>query len=131
MLRHGATYAGHPACCAAALAVLDIYEREDLIRARARARGAARTTRWRRSPTTRPSARCAPGCGFLAAVALAPEALDAGRRRGRASWPRARARPACSCAPLLGGVAVSPPLIVEQEHIDLLAEALRAGLDRV
>ena len=31
MLRHGATYAGHPTCCAAALAVLDIYEAEGLI----------------------------------------------------------------------------------------------------
>ena len=31
VLRHGATYAGHPTCCAAALAVLDIYEAEDLI----------------------------------------------------------------------------------------------------
>ena len=29
--RHGATYAGHPVACAAALAVLDIYERESLI----------------------------------------------------------------------------------------------------
>ena len=31
MLRHGATYAGHPTCCAAAMAVLDAYEAEDLI----------------------------------------------------------------------------------------------------
>src|SRR5918911_489273 len=31
MLRHGATYAGHPTCCAAALAVIDVYERENLI----------------------------------------------------------------------------------------------------
>ena len=31
VLRHGATYAGHPACCAAANVALDIYEREDLI----------------------------------------------------------------------------------------------------
>ena len=31
MLRHGATYAGHPTCAAAALAVLDAYEAEDLI----------------------------------------------------------------------------------------------------
>src|SRR5689334_3475784 len=31
MLRHGATYAGHPTCCAAALAVLDIYEAEGTI----------------------------------------------------------------------------------------------------
>jgi adenosylmethionine-8-amino-7-oxononanoate aminotransferase len=31
--------------------------------------------------------------------------------------------------PLLGAVAVSPPLIVEQEHLQLLAEAIRHGLD--
>src|SRR5215216_19819 len=31
MFRHGATYAGHPACCAAALANLDVLEREGLI----------------------------------------------------------------------------------------------------
>src|SRR5215203_7079279 len=31
MLRHGATYAGHPSCCVAALTVLDIYERDGLI----------------------------------------------------------------------------------------------------
>ena len=31
--------------------------------------------------------------------------------------------------PLLGAVAMSPPLTVEQEHIDLLAEAIRHGLD--
>jgi adenosylmethionine-8-amino-7-oxononanoate aminotransferase len=30
--------------------------------------------------------------------------------------------------PLLGGVAMSPPLIAEQEHLDLLAEALSAAL---
>jgi putrescine---pyruvate transaminase len=33
--------------------------------------------------------------------------------------------------PLLGAVAVSPPLTVEQEHLDLLAEGIRAGLDRL
>src|SRR3954452_14392433 len=31
MLRHGATYAGHPTVCAAALTVMDIYERESLL----------------------------------------------------------------------------------------------------
>jgi adenosylmethionine-8-amino-7-oxononanoate aminotransferase len=31
VLRHGATYAGHPACCAAANAALDLYEREGII----------------------------------------------------------------------------------------------------
>lgn len=31
MVRHGATYAGHPTCCAAALANLDLLESEELI----------------------------------------------------------------------------------------------------
>src|SRR4051794_8112658 len=31
VFRHGATYSGHPTCCAAALANLDVLEREDLI----------------------------------------------------------------------------------------------------
>ncbi len=31
--------------------------------------------------------------------------------------------------PLLGSVAVSPPLIVEVEHLQQIADALRAGLD--
>jgi adenosylmethionine-8-amino-7-oxononanoate aminotransferase len=30
---------------------------------------------------------------------------------------------------LLGALAVSPPLVVEQEHLDEIAGALRAGLD--
>jgi putrescine---pyruvate transaminase len=33
--------------------------------------------------------------------------------------------------PLLGALAVSPPLIVEQEHIDQMADGFRAGLDRL
>ena len=32
---------------------------------------------------------------------------------------------------LLGGVAMSPPLTSEPEHLDLLVEGLRAGLDAV
>ena len=82
-------------------------------------------TRWRRSPSIRACAGVRGGLGFLAAVAVhEPRAV-------RDRWPRARAGRACSCAPLLGGVAVSPPLICDQEHIDLLAEAIRAGLDDV
>ena len=41
MFRHGATYAGHPSVCAAALATIEIYEREDMIRRGQRPRGAA------------------------------------------------------------------------------------------
>ena len=77
MLRHGATYAGHPTCCAAALAVLDIYEREDII-----PRG-----RELEAPL---------------ADALAPLADASGRRTrcapGSGCWPRSSWRPTCSRA---------------------------------
>ena len=116
MFRHGATYAGHPSVCAAALATLEIYEREDIIR---RGHDLEQPLHDALEPLAdHPAAgEVRGGLGFLAAVAVAPDATPA-RPRG---WPPARARPACSCAPLLGGVAVSPPLICEQEHIDLLA----------
>ena len=71
--RHGATYAGHPVACAAALAVIDIYEREELI-----PRG-----RELEQPLYDALAQFAShpavgevrgGCGFLAAVGVAPDA---------------------------------------------------------
>ena len=33
--------------------------------------------------------------------------------------------------PLLKGVAVSPPLVIEESELGELADAIRAGLDRV
>ena len=126
MFRHGATYAGHPACCAAGLAVIDIYEREDLIR---RGQDLEQPLHDALAPLAgHPAAsEVRAGLGFLAAVAVAPEADP-----GAAARLAAGAREAgVLVRPLLGGVAVSPPLICEQEHIDLIADAIRAGLDRV
>ena len=33
--------------------------------------------------------------------------------------------------PLLRGVAVSPPLIVDESHLEEIASAIRAGLERL
>ena len=126
MFRHGATYAGHPACCAAGLAVIDIYEREDLIR---RGQDLEQPLHDALAPLAAHSAasEVRAGLGFLAAVAVAPDADP-----GAAARLAAGAREAgVLVRPLLGGVAVSPPLTCEQEHIDLIADAIRAGLDRV
>lgn len=126
MFRHGATYAGHPTACAAALAVLDIYEAEDLI-----PRG-----RELEGPLADGLATLADhpavgevraGLGFLAAIGLKPGADAAAPARLVAG---AREKGVLVRA-VIGGVAMSPPLISEQEHIDLLVEGLRAGLDRV
>ena len=87
-------------------------------------------TRWRRSPTTRRSPRCAPAAGLLAAVAARRRGARARARRGRQGGRR-RARGGRAVRPLLGSVAVSPPLVVEQEHLEQIADAFRAGLDRL
>jgi adenosylmethionine-8-amino-7-oxononanoate aminotransferase len=128
-LRHGATYAGHPTCCAAGLAVLDIYEAEDII---PRGRELEGPLADALAPLAEHPAvgEVRAGTGLLAAVALSEEAL--------AAEPSAPARVAAGAReagvlvrPLLGSVAVSPPLVVEREHLEELAAGIRAGLERL
>jgi putrescine---pyruvate transaminase len=129
MLRHGATYAGHPTCCAAALAVLDAYEAEGLIE---RGRELEEPLLDALAPLAEHPAvgEVRAGLGLLGAVALSDDALSADP--GAVGKVAAGARAAgVLVRPLLRGVAVSPPLIVEQEHLDELATGIRAGLDRV
>jgi len=126
-LRHGPTYSGHPTCCAAALATLDVYEREDLI-----PRGELLETPLFEALaplTSHPSVHeVRAGFGLLAAVELEPEVLD-----GIPDAPNALLRGARKAGVLVRGlgrgVAVSPPLTVTEDEIALLAEAIRAGLD--
>jgi adenosylmethionine-8-amino-7-oxononanoate aminotransferase len=124
MLRHGATYAGHPAACAAANAVLDIYEAEDLIpRGRELEGPLAEALAPLRDHPAVTEVRA--GLGFLAAVAVDSDAAGVGRlvAAARAKGVLVRA--------LLGGVAMSPPLTSEPEHLELLAEGLAAGVAAV
>jgi adenosylmethionine-8-amino-7-oxononanoate aminotransferase len=126
MFRHGATYAGHPSVCAAALATLEIYESEDIIR---RGRDLEQPLHDALKPLADHSgaSEVRGGLGFLAAVSVASDA-DAGAAGRLAAGAR---KAGVLVRPLLGGVAVSPPLICEQEHIDLLVQAIKAGLDDV
>ena len=127
MLRHGATYAGHPACCAAAMAVMDVYERDGLFE-RSRALEGALAEALAPLASHDAVAEVRAGLGLLAAVQLSPEALE--REPGAVAKVAAGARDAgVLVRPLLGAVAMSPPLTVEQEHIDLLADAIGRGLD--
>ena len=98
VFRHGATYAGHPACCAAGLANIDIIEREGLDPARAGARGRAAAALAPLAAASRGRARCAAACGLLAAVELAAGGAGPTTPARSPASPRAPARRACWCA---------------------------------
>lgn len=128
-LRHGPTYAGHPACCAAANAVLDIYEREELVpRGRELEGELARVLEPLREHPLVAEVRA--GTGLLAGIDLRADVLEA--------VPDAvlRWRDGCREAGLLtrtlgAGLAVSPPLTIEAEELELLGRALASGIEAV
>lgn len=126
MLRHGATYAGHPTCCAAALATLDVYERERIIPRGRELEGALAGVLGAHAGHGL-VAEVRAGIGLLGAVELTPEVL--------AERPDAAMRMQLACReegvivrPVGTGVAVSPPLIVGEDELRLIGEAIAAGL---
>ena len=127
MLRHGATYAGHPACCAAALANLDVLEREGLVPRGQELEGDLAEVL---APLADHAqvAEVRSGLGLLAGVELAPDALDADSSAVAKVVRAARDR-GVLVRGLATSVAVSPPLTVEREHLELIAESLRHAFD--
>jgi len=123
VFRHGYTYSGHPASCAAGLAVLDIIEKEGII------------DRARELETEIPASLetlldldvvtdIRAGVGALAAVQLDPS--------DETLAPRAAA--ACRKAGVItravggGALQVSPPLVLTPAELDEMTEKFRAGL---
>jgi len=121
LLAHGNTYAGHPTCCAAGVANLELMRDEDLP-ARAAAAG-ARLRAGLEGLLGRPGVSEVRGEGLMQAIALAPplnpgaftEALLARGVIGRA-------------LPYANTVAFSPPLIISEEEVDELVAATEAAL---
>jgi adenosylmethionine-8-amino-7-oxononanoate aminotransferase len=126
--RHGATYSGHASCCAAALANIDILERENLI---SRGEELEGTLFDALAPLAEHPlvGEVRGGTGLMAAVELDAGALGAGiqvpqvtaalRERGVIARGLARA------------IAFSPPLTVQAEQIALLADTTGEALDAV
>ncbi|MDX6566105.1 MAG: putrescine---pyruvate transaminase [Gaiellales bacterium] len=127
VFRHGATYAGHPTCCAAALANLDILEREHLIPRGRELEGALMDAL---APLAEHPAvgEIRGGVGLAAAVDLNAELLAAGAM-GR--FTAAIREAGVLLRGQATGVAIGPPLTVEREQLVEIAEAIRAGLDAV
>ena len=125
--RHGQTYSGHATVCAAALANLDILEREGLISRGAELEGDL-------LDAVAPLANhplvgeVRGGTGLLAAVAFDPELLE--RDPALPGKAAMAVRPHGLVLRSLGReLAISPPLIVSVEEMGMLADAIRAGLD--
>jgi adenosylmethionine-8-amino-7-oxononanoate aminotransferase len=125
--RHGATYAGHATCCAAALANIELLERDDLI---SRGRDLEGVLRDALKPleSLPQVTEVRAGLGLLAAVELTPELVQGGQVAKVAS----AARDAGVIVRALGrGVAVSPPLIIEPDEIVLIADTLEHAITTV
>jgi adenosylmethionine-8-amino-7-oxononanoate aminotransferase len=129
VFRHGATYAGHAACCAAALANLAIMEREDLVR-----RGADLEQDLLAAllPLTQSSlvAQVRGGVGMMAALELAPGLLECDP--SAVAQVAAIARRHGVIVRALGrGIAVSPPLTATAEHFAMIATAVGEALSEM
>jgi adenosylmethionine-8-amino-7-oxononanoate aminotransferase len=126
MFRHGATYAAHATCCAAALANLGLLERDGLLE-----RGREHETDLLKalSPLAGNDAvaEVRGGTGMLAAVALKDEIVASDPGAVAAVTMGAR-EAGVLVRPLPGAIATSPPLTAEPEHFAEIAEAIEHGL---
>jgi beta-alanine--pyruvate transaminase len=123
-LFHGYTYSAHPIACAAALATLDVYEREQLL---TRARTLAK--QWEdavHSLRGLPHVIDIRNYGLVAGIELEPLA---GQPGARAFQVFLRCFERGLLIRTTGDViALSPPLVFEPSHIDQLFETLRGVL---
>lgn len=120
--RHGATYAGHATCCAAALENIRILEDEGLLD-RGRELEGALFDQMNRAAGVSACAEVRGGTGLMAAFEIDGEILgrDPGAPVRLAMLMRDRG---VLVRPLGRGVAVSPPLTVTPEHLGLIGDAL-------
>jgi putrescine aminotransferase len=124
---HGPTYAGHAACCAAALANIDVLEQDDLV-GRARELEADFHGRLATLAMHELVGEVRGGVGLMVGVGLAPALLEAQPAAPGRFLELARAAGLLTRR-IPDGLALAPPLIVETEHIELIVGALAAALD--
>ena len=136
---HGYTFGGHPVSTAVAMANLDIFEREELNRARAATTRTRSARPWRSSTTCRSSATSAATATSTASSwsrtrpPRRPSTTTSPSGCCAASSPRRCTRPASTAAPTTAATrssSCSPPLICDQEHFDEIEQILRDVLDK-
>lgn len=123
-LFHGYTYSGHPLACAAALATLDLYEEEGLFQ-----RAAELANYWQEAAhyiKSLPHVIDIRNLGLVAAIELEP---IPGKPTTRAMDCLQRCYDQGLLVRTAGDIIVlSPPLILEKEHIDQMFEMLAGVL---
>ncbi|WP_433501999.1 aspartate aminotransferase family protein [Pseudonocardia halophobica] len=129
VFRHGQTYSGHPAACAAGLATIQVYERDGLFDRAVALEGplAERLTGLTDHPLVD---HARGGTGFLGALELDPERVAATPGLSGAVANAVRDH-GVLVRPMISSLGFSPPLTATEEHLDLLADAVRKGLDGV
>ena len=124
-LFHGYTYSGHPLACAAGIATLDIYENEGLF-----ARAAAISGYWQEAMHSLKDARHVidiRNIGLIGGIELEPRP-DAPTARASEVFDRCYDKGVM--VRVTGDIiALSPPLIIETDHIDRIVTTLREALD--
>ncbi len=128
MWRHGYTYSGHAAVAAAAIANLDIVEREHLL---------ARAVELERMLAEGLGAlvghelvsEVRAGTGVLAAVQIDPTRLESDPGLLRAVVPACRANGVMTRTLATGAIHISPPLVLADDEVDELVTGLSGALD--
>ena len=128
MLRHGATYSAHGACCAAALANIELLGRDGLLN---RGQEMESVLHGALKPLTDGGkvSEVRGGVGTMAAVELSDDLIAAHPGAVNELVMAARAQ-GVLVRGLARGVAVSPPLTATAEHFGLIHDALAQGLSR-
>ena len=130
---HGFTYSGHPAAAAAALANLDLLEREHLIE-RVRGDIGPYFQRKLREFAGHPAVSEVRGYGLIGALELLPRSGKPGLDPANPLGAKA-ARLAREEGVIIRGIrdliAMSPPFIVTTDELDQLFAALRRTLERL
>ena len=126
VFKHGYTYSGHAAACAAALANLDILKGEDLV-----ARLSAFEPEWVESVYSladHPLVEEVRAVGLLGAVEISHEELEA--RPGLLEEVVANARKeSILTRSLPGAIHLSPAFVITNEQVDALIAGLSRALD--
>jgi putrescine aminotransferase len=133
-LAHGFTYTGHPVACAAALATLDVMEREKLVE-RVRDDVGPRFLAALERLAGHPAVAEVRGVGLIGALELkrparGPYAAAAPNSLGLAAHELAREE-GVVVRGIRDLVALSPPLVVTHSELDRMFAALERGLDRL